>query len=868
MPEVPDMKSPLRMTAIATLALAATLGLHASSVSSQTPPALVPVLVALKGNWRYEGDLRATDVSAQRAEIARVQARVIEGIQAETGRPGPTTHARLRHAYATVPGLALEIRAEVLDRLQRLPDVAQVYEDRTYELDLNGTTDLVGSRLLNDHQVGVDGGNQVVAIIDSGVHRDHPFLGESRFVANACFSYSNAATNSSTLCPNGEEKQFGGTSGEDCTVTPKCDHGTHVAGIAGGFTDTNGNGQIDRGDRKGVAPRVKFITIQVFHAINDADACDPDATPCVRSKSSDVIGALDRVSLLRDDHPIAAANLSLGSGRFTDRCDSGNPFALEAWIVASLRSRATATVASAGNKGFRDSMGSPACVTGVISVGNTTNRDVVNAGSNTSPLTSLVAPGTSVNSSVPLSAFGDKTGTSMAAPHVTGAWALMKQDRAARGQSTSVSAILDRLRATGVPVTRDGQTFPRVDVVAALDRKFVEVATDGLITVGAGQQVIRPVTLVRRNFGGPLRLTGTIFGGNPSHINASFSDDPVLQSATSLGVSTAQSAGGTYALMVSGTADQVTFFGAPVQVSVVSSTLALASLTFSQMSVTGGTSLTATATLTGPTPSQGLALQVSNSSPSASGLPSSFTVTFLPVAGQAQGQATFTVPTRAVHADTSVTFAAGSVSGSFLVRAPHLESIAIAPQLVASGAVATATATLNGPAAASGSPTTGAAFTAVATSSSSPTVASVSGTALVQPSFSATSFPVTAGNISVADCATITGTLGTQALSYIGVSPSQASTIGLGPTIVFATTLVPATITLENRGVLGQPPVTYALTSSRANFTLSRTQAGVKSAGSTTFTVTAGDQGCAMVTATAGGQQRSVLVIATYPNSS
>ena len=55
----------------------------------------------------------------------------------------------------------------------------------------------------------------------------------------------------------------------------------------------------------------------------------------------------------------------------------------------------------------------------------------------------------------------------MAAPHVTGSWALLKQSR----PTASVTDVLAALRDTGAPVVdyRNGQTVPRVNVDSAID---------------------------------------------------------------------------------------------------------------------------------------------------------------------------------------------------------------------------------------------------------------------------------------------------------------------------------------------------------------------------------------------------------------
>src|SRR5690348_9922991 len=71
----------------------------------------------------------------------------------------------------------------------------------------------------------------VVAVLDSGVDRNHPFLA-GKVVEEACFSKTEPGT-SETLCPGGIDQQFGFGAAVPCTLT-NCFHGTHVAGIIAG----------------------------------------------------------------------------------------------------------------------------------------------------------------------------------------------------------------------------------------------------------------------------------------------------------------------------------------------------------------------------------------------------------------------------------------------------------------------------------------------------------------------------------------------------------------------------------------------------------------------------------------------------------
>ena len=137
-----------------------------------------------------------------------------------------------------------------------------------------------------------------------------------------------------------------------------------------------------------------------------------------------------------------------------------------------------ATVAASGNDGFVDALNAPACISSAISVGSTSDTPgtapTVNAYSNSASFLSLLAPGSSVASSVPGGGFDTKSGTSMAAPHVAGAWAIMRSlDPAA-----SVASILGTLQSTGLSVSDQhpyrpaarGYVKPLVQLDAAVGR--------------------------------------------------------------------------------------------------------------------------------------------------------------------------------------------------------------------------------------------------------------------------------------------------------------------------------------------------------------------------------------------------------------
>lgn len=92
--------------------------------------------------------------------------------------------------------------------------------------------------------------------------------------------------------------------------------------------------------------------------------------------------------------------------------------------------------------------------------------DSVSSFSNSAEILDLLAAGSSITSSILNNQFATKSGTSMAAPHVAGAWALAKE----KAPDATVQETLDILKSTGTPIqdNKNGLTFPRIQLDEAV----------------------------------------------------------------------------------------------------------------------------------------------------------------------------------------------------------------------------------------------------------------------------------------------------------------------------------------------------------------------------------------------------------------
>lgn len=374
------------------------------------------------------------------------------------------------HQPTLYPVVMATMRRHDVDRLVSDDEVIAVEEDVFMPMLVHRSSTIIGATTVNSS--GYDGQGTSIAVLDTGVRKTHEFLA-GKVVAEACFS--NYWGNETSLCPSGSNTTLDVSNDIDsatpCSGVANCDHGTHVAGIAAGNIITRSGTTY-----RGVAPAASIIAVQVFTY----------SAGSLGTYTANQVMAFDWL-LTHMNTPewgtLAAINMSLGSGLFSAACDGGSSLTR---YINDMRALGVATVVAVGNNGHSAAIARPACVSSAVAVGSSTSgimvldEDEVSSFSNSIPaaanapnengdrLIDLLAPGEAIKSSVAWSttAYDYKQGTSMAAPQVAGAWAVMRQ----YAPLASVSQILSWLYRSGTYLidSRNSVSLPRISIPNAI----------------------------------------------------------------------------------------------------------------------------------------------------------------------------------------------------------------------------------------------------------------------------------------------------------------------------------------------------------------------------------------------------------------
>jgi len=285
---------------------------------------------------------------------------------------------RIQRAFHLIPALAVRLPEDLISDLSQNPKVAYVEEDAPVttvdpvvggpEYENAWSVSHIGSEALHDENI--TGSGVRIALLDTGIDYNHPdldanFMGGDNFIS---------------LDPDNHDPF------DDSWNS----HGTHVAGIIA--AERNGEGVV------GVAPEASLYAVKVLDGAGFG------------SLSSLIAGIEWAVTNEMD-----VANMSVEVGMDSVSLEQACTAAEEAGLLI---------VAAAGNSSGGE-VTYPARYGSVVAVTATDMDDSVLSLSPLGPEVELAAPGEGIYSTVADGGYDFRTGTSQAAPHVTGVAALV-----------------------------------------------------------------------------------------------------------------------------------------------------------------------------------------------------------------------------------------------------------------------------------------------------------------------------------------------------------------------------------------------------------------------------------------------------------
>ncbi|MFF1376316.1 S8 family serine peptidase [Streptomyces sp. NPDC058308] len=278
---------------------------------------------------------------------------------------------------------------------------------------------------------GYDGKGTKVAVLDTGADAEHPDL-KGRIGARKNFTDS----------PDDEDRQG---------------HGTHTTSTVGG------SGAASGGRKKGVAPGAELLHGKV---LNDSGS----------GATSWIIAGMQWAV----DQKADVVSMSLGNPARTDCTD---PMSTAAEELAQS-AKGTLFVIAAGNTGpALNSVSSPGCAPGVLTVGAVDRDDTTAPFSSRGPAygshtlkPEIAAPGVGISAAAAGGrgpyAYQSMSGTSMATPHVAGAAALVKQ-RHPDWTAQRIKAALVSSADSRIPGDARETGGGRLDAKAAIDQQVL-----------------------------------------------------------------------------------------------------------------------------------------------------------------------------------------------------------------------------------------------------------------------------------------------------------------------------------------------------------------------------------------------------------
>ncbi|HEV7639893.1 MAG TPA: S8 family serine peptidase [Gaiellaceae bacterium] len=546
------MKTLVAAAAAAAIAIAVIGGGQANGAGG--PPGIAPAVAQEIATARPDQLIEVEVILDQQADLS--------GLQHSGGRDARLEHVvRALHTFADsrqkgirqllklrkgegsaativplwiVNGIALQATPALINELARRPEVAEIRPAASITAPVAPTASAAPTgpaqsnlSLVNAPSVwalGDTGAGVVVANMDTGVDATQPDLASSyRGGTNSWYD------------PNGQHTS---------TPTDISGHGTWTMGVMAGGSAS--------GTAVGMAPGAKWIAVKLF---NDQGT----TTTAVAHQGFQWL-------LDPDGNPATADAPDVVLNSWT----LGNPgcnleFAPD---IQALRTAGILPVFAAGNFGpGAGTDASPANNPGAVAVGNTDLTDALDPSSSRGPSTcdastwpKLVAPGVNITTTDLYAGYTVQSGTSLAAPHVAGALALLLSAFPDVNADVQTSALVAGAVDLGLPGPDNDFGSGRLDVLASYNwlnalPDFAVSASPSSVTAAAGASAAFTVAVTSRNaFAGDVSLS--LSGLTAAQASWSFAPDLIPGASGLSGLTVIPAAGltpGTYPLTITGT---------------------------------------------------------------------------------------------------------------------------------------------------------------------------------------------------------------------------------------------------------------------------------------------------------------------------
>ncbi|MBU4070507.1 MAG: S8 family serine peptidase, partial [Nanoarchaeota archaeon] len=331
--------------------------------------------------------------------------------------------------------IAIVVSKEKLNELENNLNIDSIIMDKPIYAFLQDSVPHINASSVWPIQISginITGINETICILDTGINFSHPdLINKNKTCIVNCIT-ENCVKN--------------------CSIGDDNGHGTHVAGIAAASLGING-----------VAIGANLIGVKVLGSNGEG-------------VGSDLYAGIDWCITNAYAYNISVISMSLGDCSNHSTYCNGD---LSAPHINNAAGNNISVIVSAGNcnsiqcPGISCTEGpaAPACVENATAVGAVSDVDdsiFYQRGA----LFELLAPGININSTKNTGGYEPKTGTSMSAPHVAGAIALLQQFyKLQNGISLTPQQIKDTLNNTGVLIddsSGSGYNFSRIDVYSAI----------------------------------------------------------------------------------------------------------------------------------------------------------------------------------------------------------------------------------------------------------------------------------------------------------------------------------------------------------------------------------------------------------------